>query len=208
VRTKRAQTPVAVKIAAALAVLVPLTLGIARHVDRVGNQHRLEKVASQIAGRPVEVRCPGVIASIGPDTNAGEVKVDADGVPDGKTTLRKGPCTELDALAEGRRRAQLACVLRSTSCGDDAILLAHSVDALAHESFHMKGVLHEGVTECFAMQTIAWTAMQLGTTEAEGRALARLHWETTYQRLPEEYQAPGCSDGGPFDLHPQDPRWP
>jgi hypothetical protein len=207
-RAARVRTPLWARVAAAVVVLVPCTLWVADWHDRRVNEHRLAAIASGIAGRDVDVKCPGWIASIGPDTVAGDVQIDAEGRPADETTLRKQPCAELDALAEGRRADQLACVERSTSCGDDAQWLADAVDTITHESFHLKGIANEAATECYAMQTMAGTATQLGATEAQGRALATLHYETSYPLMPDQYRSTACAGGGALDLHSRDPRFP
>jgi hypothetical protein len=208
VRATSTRTPVWVKaILVVLGVGLP-TVWLAALHNRVTNEHRLEAIASQIAGRSVEVHCPGFLRSIGPDTVGGSVQFDADGNPADDTRLRKGPCAELDAIAEGRRSDQLACAARSSSCGDDVQALAWAVGTLAHESYHLRGVLDEGVAECSSLQTLAWTAQRLGATPAQARGLAALHLETGFPRMPDRYQAPGCSDGGALDLRPGDPVWP
>ena len=207
-RTASTRTPVWVK-----AILVVVGVGLptwwlaALH-SRVTNEHRLEAIASQIAGRPVEVHCPGFLRAIGPDTVGGSVRFDADGTPADDTRLRKGPCAELDALAEGRRSTQLTCVARSTSCGDDAQAVAHAVDTLTHESFHLRGIQDEGVTECSSLQTMAWTAQRLGATREQARGLALLELETGYPSMPVQYHAKGCADGAALDMRPDDPAWP
>ena len=211
-RTRTPPVPAKVRAAAAAIVLVLGGWGFAEHRDRAGNQDRLAAIASQISGRQVSVHCPGVIARALTDdayeTESGKVQFDADGMPANETKLAKRTCSELDAIAEGRRAAQLACAGRSASCGDDVQLVAHSVDVIAHESYHLKGITSEGITECFSLQKLAWTAMQLGATEEQARGLARLQFETNYPYMPEQYRASGCSDGGALDLHPDDPRFP
>jgi hypothetical protein len=208
VRTASTRTPVWVK-----AILVVIGVGLPawwladRH-DRVTNEGRLAAIASDIAGRPVEVRCPGLLRKIGPDTVGGTVQFDADGNPADDTRLRKAACAELDALAEGRRAPQLACVARSSSCGDDVQAVARAVDTITHEAFHLRGVIDEGVTECSALQTMAWTAQRLGATREQGQGLALLQLETAYPQMPSQYQAPGCADGERLDMRPDDPVWP
>jgi len=204
------ETPVWVKAMVALVLVGGPGWWIATTHDRHVNQSRLARIASQIAGREVGVRCPGVLGRVGSnfDTAAGTVQFDADGNPADKTKLRQKPCAELDALAEGRRGEQLACVERSTSCGDDAQAVAHAVDTVTHESCHLAGVIDEAVTECFALQTMAWTAQQLGVTAAQARGLARLEWETTYTQLPDQYRTGDCADGRKLDRRPDDPSWP
>ena len=96
----------------------------------------------------------------------------------------------------------------ATSCGDDAQAVAHAVDTLTHESFHMRGIVDEGVTECSSLQTMAWTAQRLGVTPEEAQGLARLELETGYPLMPDQYHAQGCADGDRLDLRPGDPSWP
>jgi hypothetical protein len=209
-RTKRARTPLGIRIAAVAIVVIPLCWSAAGHIDRRGNEHRLAGIASQIAGHEVSVHCPGLIgrALKSYDQVAGDVQFDAEGTPARETHLRARPCAELDALAEGRRGKQLACIERSSSCGDDAQRVAWAVDAITHESFHMRGIADEAVTECYSMQTMGWTATQLGATPEQGRAMAALVYETGYRQMPDMYQSTDCADGGRLDLNPKDPRFP
>jgi hypothetical protein len=209
VRAASARTPVWVK-----AILVVLGVGIPawwladRH-DRIANQDRLAAIASEIAGRPVQVRCPGPLwRAIGYEIYEGTVRVDADGNPADDTRLSKGICAELDALAEGRRPAQLACAGRSSSCGDDVQAVANAVDTLTHEAIHLRGIYDEGLTECTSLQTMAGTAQRLGATPEQAQNLARLQFDTGLPLMPERYRAPGCADGEALDLRPDDPVWP
>ena len=209
-RSVRARMPVKAKVALAAALLfLPALWALDLH-DRRRLQHRLEPIASDIARRPVSVRCPGWwgrLLSPG-DTNAGVVALDESGGPVDHTDLRAATCAELDALVEGRRRDQLACAARSSSCGDDVQALAWAVGTLAHESFHLRGILDEGLTECYASQTLAATAQRLGATPAAAQNLAALHWETGLPQMPEQYHEAGCENGGTHDIRPDDPVWP
>ena len=82
--------------------------------DRVGNEQRLSAVASQIAGRGVEVALPGPAgAGVRRLTAEGWVEFDAEGKPADETKLQKTSCSELDALAEGRRAKELECTARA-----------------------------------------------------------------------------------------------
>jgi hypothetical protein len=208
-RAARVSTPLGIRVGAVVFVVAVCGWWLADWHDRTVNEHRLAAIASVIAGREVKVHCPGPLSRAFEYQPAeGTVQFDAEGRPADETQLRKHACAELDALAEGRRTAELACVERSTSCGDDAARLAFAVDTLAHESVHMSGNANEGETECRSMQLMAWTAMQLGTTEAQGRALAQLHFEVDYPLMGDTYHAAGCADGGALDMHPDDPRFP
>jgi hypothetical protein len=192
-KTARALTPLWVKLAlATLAVGAP-TWWLADRHDRLVNQGRLSEIASAIAGRPVHVHCPGPIGRLSKwDTVEGSVMFDADGNPADVAKLQPGPCAQLDALAEGRRTAELACVERSSTCGDDAQDVAQAVDVLSHESWHLHGIRSEAQTECRAIGTNAWTAQQLGATAEQGRALALLYRETGYELLPDLYRTLDC----------------
>jgi hypothetical protein len=200
--------PVWAKLAAIAVCLFPPAWWLADRHDRVANQDRLAAIASDVAGRPVTVRCPGPLRRIGPDTRAGSVSIDADGRSAGWTRLSTETCETLDALAEGRLAAELACAARSSSCGDDVLKVAWAVNTLTHEAFHMRGYHDEGVTECYSMQTMASTAQRLGATPEQARNLSVLFVQASPELKPVRYQAPGCADEGPLDLRPDDPLWP
>jgi len=210
-RTAAARMPVWAKAVPLAIVAVLATWWLADRHDRVTNEGRLAAIATDIARRPVAVRCPGPIGRImtPAETTAGAVYLDADGNLPNETKLRQPVCEELDALAEGRRDAQLACAARSTSCGDDVQSLAWAVNTLAHEAFHLRGILDEGLTECYAMQSLAQTAERLGAAPDQARGLAVLHWETSPAKKPVQYGVPpGCADGERHDLRKADPAWP
>jgi hypothetical protein len=194
VRT-RVATPTWVK-----ALLIVLGVGLPtwwladRH-DRIVNQDRLAAIAADIAGAHVKVRCPGPIARTlgGWDTVEGSVAFDAEGSPSDTTKLRKTTCSELDALAEGRRRRELDCVEHAPlACGERARRLARAVDTVTHEAFHLRGIADEAVTECRSLQSMHTTAQRLGATEAQGRALARLVFEADFPLMPARYRLGSC----------------
>src|SRR5215217_3410458 len=163
---------------------------LAQRHDRHGNEARLGDIATVIARRDVRVRCPGFVGRVlSWDTVEGSVQFDAAGRPGDEARLRAFACGELDALAEGRRAAALACAERGESCGDD---VARAVDVLAHESWHLSGVVDEGETECRAVRSLAWTARRLGATPAEGRALTARYLATGYPKLPDRYRSGTC----------------
>ena len=203
--------PVWAKAAVAAVLLIPAVTWLVDRQDRVSLQNRLAPIASEIAGRQVGVRCPGVFGRLlAPgDTAAGVVSVDAEGRVSDHTDLRTATCKELDALVDGGRERQLACAERSSSCGDDVQTLAWAIGTVAHESVHLRGILDEALTECYAMQYLAIAAQRLGATPQQARNLALLHWETSPGKKPDQYQVPaGCEDGGRFDARPADPVWP
>ena len=194
-RTVRPRAPAWVKLA-----LVAVFVGgpgwwLADRHDRVGNESRMSAIATAIAGREVRVRCPGVVGRVlSWDIVEGSVRFDASGKPADETRLREFTCAELDALAEGRRASALSCT--DAACAAAANDVALAVDVLAHESWHLAGVIDEAATECHAVETLAWTAERLGTTPEQGRELARRYLETGYPRLPQRYRG-ACAAAAP-----------
>jgi len=210
-RTARTRSmPVKVKAGLIVAALIlPVSWGVATY-HRITLQNKLSPIASEIAGRQVGVHCPGWLGRImaPADTTAGVVSVDADGRVADRTELRTRTCDELGAVLAGGRERELACAARSSSCGDDVQQMAWAINTLAHEAIHLRGILDEGVTECYAVQNFALTAQRLGVGPAQARNLAITHWETSREKLPDRYLAAGCENGGPLDLRPADPIWP
>jgi hypothetical protein len=185
-RAKAATTPLWVRaIVAAVLVGVPGWL-LLTHIDRAGNQKRLSAIASEIAGRPVKVHCPGVIARhlMTYDIYEGTVRFDANGRPSDKTDLRKRTCAELDALAEGRRRGVVS--------GAAGSALAMAVDTVTHESFHLRGIMDEADAECHSLKAMVGTAQKLGATPEQALALQALEYRENYPRFPDRYRTPPC----------------
>jgi hypothetical protein len=208
--TRAYPTPLWVKLAAAAALAGALGWWSLDWRDRRANEQRLGAIASQIAGRPVEVHCPGPISRlIGWDIVEGSVRFNADGTPHDETQIRETSCAELEALAEGRRAKELECIGRTNlACGRHGRETVMAVDVLAHESWHLHGVIDEAETECRSLQTMAWTAQQLGATPEQGRAMARAQYDGMYQEMPEQYRSGSCADGAALDLRPDDQWFP
>jgi hypothetical protein len=204
-------TPLWLKLSVSVLLLAVTAWWVLDRADRVGNERRLSAIASQIAGRPVKVHCPGPIGRVfgGGGVAEGWVKFDAAGRPASETMLRTTSCAELDALAEGRRAKELSCTERAgILCGRRGSELAMAVDVVTHESFHMRGIRDEAETECSSLQAMAATAQRLGTTAAQGEALARGEYAETYPLMGEVYRSGGCREGGGLDLRPDDSRFP
>ena len=92
-RTARARTPIWVKLAIAAVCVAGPAWWLAQRQDRMGNERRLRAVASAIAGRPVQVHCPGVYGRIFSwDIVEGSVRFDASGRPSDDTRLRELTC--------------------------------------------------------------------------------------------------------------------
>ncbi len=207
---KHPTTPIQVKLALVAVLLGVVAWWYTGWQDLRGNERRLSAIASQIAGREVRVQCPGPLGRLfGWDIVEGSVRFDADGTPHDETKIRKQSCAELDALAEGRRGQELACIGRTgIACGRHGRATVMAVDVLAHEAWHLRGVMDEAETECRSLQTMAWTAQQLGATAEQGHAMARAQYDGGYLDMPDRYRRADCVDGGPLDLRPDDPRFP
>src|SRR5215210_783309 len=180
-------TPLWLKLSMAAVLLAATAWWMVGRADRLGNQRRLSAVASQIAGRPVAVRCPGPLGRVlGKSTTEGWVRFDAAGRPADETRLQQASCSELDALAEGRREKELACTERAgILCGARGAELAMALDVVTHESFHLRGVRDEAQAECSALQAMGTTAQRLGATAQQGAALARAEYLEVYPRMGE-----------------------
>jgi uncharacterized protein YgbK (DUF1537 family) len=189
-------TPVWLKVTVSVALLAAAAWWVLDRSDRTGNERRLSDVASQIAGRAVEVHCPGPVARVlGGSTAEGWVEFDAAGQPADQTKLQKTSCAELDALAEGRRAKELECTARAgILCGRRGTEVAMAVDVVTHEAFHMSGIRDEAATECASLSRMATTAQQLGATPEQGAALARGQFAETYPLMGEVYRSPSCKE--------------
>jgi hypothetical protein len=166
------------------------------HEHRV-NESRLAEVASEIAGRDVEVHCPGVmkrLVEVSP--HSGSVFFDAQGRPADFTELNNETCSTLNRFAEGK------------TDGGDSLRVARALHVLAHESFHLAGVRGEAEADCFGLQRTAFVAQELGAQPAEAQRLARLALYDRARSAPAEYRSPACYDGGPLDLDPSISVWP
>ena len=164
------------------------------HHVHAADEHALAAVASEIAGRPVGVHCQGFFGSL-LDINdrTGEVQFPPDGRPQDHMFLTRDTCKALKRFRTGHRRLTLAA--------------AGAINTLTHEAFHLRGVRNESTTQCFAIQTDAWTLVRLGGTPEEGAAAASLLL-AQQPNLPSEYQSPECRAGGALDLHPGTPAFP
>jgi hypothetical protein len=79
---------------------------------------------------------------------------------------------------------------------------------LAHESWHLRGIVNEARTQCYAVQTTEAVARSLGVTAADAHAIA-LRVAADDWRAPEgEYHSAHCRPGGAYDLRPDTPGWP
>jgi hypothetical protein len=165
---------------------------------------RLSAAASAVAHHSVTVRCwseadwPRIKRVADAEGSAGAVVADLAGLAD--------PTAETIDLSPEGCRDLVAVVYQGSHTGARE---AFGVTLLAHEATHLReDAPSEAQTECYAIQRVVEAAPKLGLSANEARRLARTYWEDIYPENLPEYQSPECRNGGPFDLHPGDSRWP
>ena len=153
-------------------------------------ESRLAAVASGIAGREVEVHCPGAIerlTDISP--NAGSVHFGEDGQPGDSMELNAETCSALEDVN-----------------GDEA-KVSKALHVLVHESWHLAGIRDEAKADCYAFQRVEFAALQLGAAPIDAEALARRAYVDRQETAPGDYRSYECRDNGALDLSPS-PDWP
>jgi hypothetical protein len=202
----------------------PVTIGFARRRALVGYQRRLapgrlvfnknngsytntdySRIASKLAHKHVDAHCWsfGDWASLNAEVNAlyhhgteraaGFANIGADSIE-----LDPYTCTTL-ALLQARAL--------DNDYRQYALSFAESVDTLAHEATHARGIDNEAETECYAIQLVPQTSALLDLPPKIGRLFANAMWHA-YPHEPKGYATTRCRDGGPLDLHPRSPVWP
>lgn len=191
-----------------LVLLVPLMVVSAwQYTRREENENRLALVASAVAMRDVDVSCPGFwtrLVEITP--NAGWVDFDEHGRPDDETSLSASTCSSLERVWRGKQ-GSFACLLGG-GCDRKTLSAVGGIVTLAHESWHLRGVVNEARTQCYAVQTTYAVARRLGVASRDARIVAaRVALDDS--RQPQGlYHSPECRPGGKYDLNPGTPDWP
>jgi hypothetical protein len=176
---------------------------------REQTEHGLALVASQVAQREVGVSCPGFwtrLVEITP--NAGWVGFDESGRPDDKTQLSAQTCSSLERL---RRHGppEVDCLLdRSLACRRSTLEIVEGMVVLAHESWHLRGVLNEAQTQCYAVQTVELVARSFGFRPRDASLVATYVAIDDARAAVGDYHSPECRPGGAYDLHPETRVWP
>lgn len=182
-------------------------------------EQRLEPIASGIAGRSVQVDCQSFWGElIDVQSRDGEVYFDASGTPSDTLFLTRRTCKRLRQFEKTRSHRELDCLRTvdwttpdplpySSACYAQSADTIYAVLTLAHESYHTAGVRNESTTNCFAIQAMAWTAVQLHATTDEAESLARA-MEALEPGQPSDYASTECHAGLRLDLHPETPDFP
>ena len=173
------------------AVLLPATAwGWHERSLRLDVQDKASIAASQIAGRPVHVSCPGGLKrTFLREINHGSVRF-YDGKPVDETRLSGTACAGLRRLISNGPALGLAC-LQLDTCSKDDTQVALGVAVLTHESVHLRGVTDEAATECEAVRRSAGVARLLGASQHAAAYIADWQFSVAEDNLPQQYQSAG-----------------
>ena len=182
---------------------LPVIAGAAveSHVDP-----KFSRVASDIAGKNVEVRCWSRVdwTRLVREENVYTLHhidngtLGFAGINGARDNLSPEVCDSLDELAYDHLMSRAPGAVR---------LLAGAVVTLTHEPQHSKGIAVEAQAECYAIQLMTKTAEDLGATHSYALGLQRVYWAHYDEELP-AYRSPECRDGGKFDLRPRRKAFP
>jgi hypothetical protein len=198
----------ATRILVAVVALVALGFYVGPYRDRQHDEERLAKIASVIAGRDVTVSCPGTLATLTEvSAHDGSVVFNPDGTPTDEAKLSSRTCARLRTLMNGGASG-LDCLVSGAVCPKAVEDVAVAVNVLSHEAWHLAGERDESVAQCYALQSNGDTAIRLGATPAEARAIVDFVVRRVQPALPPEYKTDACRDGGPLDLAPARTGWP
>jgi hypothetical protein len=197
------------RLTLALIALAVLGAGFVVHHRKAELERHLGDVASKLGDRRVHVHCQGFTASlVDVSSEGGTVQFDASGAPADTTDLKRPICQALKRFPHDASGAAYGCVIRNGEClrriWEDVL----AVHTLAHEVWHLHGIVSEAQTECYALQTTAQAASLLGADSAAAQATASYALAQLYPAMPDEYRGTNCVDGGPLDLRADDPHWP
>jgi hypothetical protein len=176
--------------------------------ERQRDETALGRIASVIAGRGVTVECAGAFATLTDvSSRDGSVEFGPDGTPANEAKLSGATCARLRSFLAGDVPG-LECLAVEAHCSEEAERAAVAVNVLSHEAWHLRGVRNEAAAQCYALQTNADTALQLGASPDEAAAIASWVDRRVQPALPSEYRTSECRDGGPLDLQPERTAWP
>ena len=197
------------RILIAIALLV-LTVVLWEGHRELALDHKLSKVATKVAGRPVSVDCPGFLRSLlDISANGGSVRFDANGKPSSTTHLQTDVCGYLAAYSHTRKSSDFACVYSSVRCSEKVEHAVYAALVLSHEVQHLRGVSVESDAQCFGIQMLPQVAELLGSPPTEAQAVAKHYLAVQQPWMDQDYAlSANCVDGGSLDLHPESSNWP
>jgi hypothetical protein len=191
-------------------LLVPILVFSAwQMLRREQNENRLALVASEVAQREVDVGCPGFWTRLVEITPyAGWVDFDENGRPLDRTELSAQTCRSLERLWRAEEPPSFGCLLAAAACPKGTLEIVSGLVTLAHESWHLRGVVDEARTQCYAVQTVEFVARRFGIPIGGAGTVATYVALDDAQATPGEYHSPDCHPGGRLDLRPETAAWP
>lgn len=187
--------------AAVLAVIAGIAVLLDRgswddvsRADQRAAERRFSEEASLVAGKRVDVACDTSRRLVGTVQHADGVAV----VGGTQAYITPELCNALYRLA----------------FEDDVPSFsetARAIAVLSHEAWHLRGIRHEGVAECYAVQSGVGVGRRLGLDENDARRMMRSQLVANQQhgRSTYEYLVPrGCINRGRYDLDPAGDRFP
>jgi hypothetical protein len=155
----------------------------------------LSREASRIAGHPAHVQC---------DTSGKHVGIasDADGlaqVGGQQAWLTPAICYSLYQVIAGKPGADI-----SPQSGQ-------ALAVFAHESWHLHGEASEALANCYGYQSAVDAGIAFGLTRTSAWQLEREQLAdnaSDFQGAPAYLVPSGCHNGGQYDLHPANARFP
>jgi len=182
---------------------LPVVAGAAAesHVDP-----RFSRIASEFAGKDVEVRCWSRAdwTRLMREEQAYTMHHIDDGtlgfagINGTRDNLSPEVCDSLGELAYQRWMPTTPSA---------KLLLAGAIVTLSHEPQHSKGIAVEAQAECYAIQLMKDSAIRLGATPEYAATLQQAYWQHYDQELP-AYRSTACSNGGAYDLRRADQNFP
>jgi hypothetical protein len=154
---------------------------------------RFSEEASQIAQKPVAIRCDEGRDYVGAVQHADGVAV----VGGDLAILTPEVCNDLYRLAFAHQT--------------DGVRTGRALAVLAHEAWHLRGEADESTVECYALQSGVELGQHLGLSEGRARQLMRQQLVENALRGVDtlEYRlTPECRDGGQLDLDPAESSFP
>jgi hypothetical protein len=195
-----------VKAAAALLLVLALAgCGGSAPVAPEPPKTLLDAIASEIAERPVGVRCDGrELPDFGPNAAVHGVVWFRNGKPDDHTTISPTLCRELERVRAGLPAADAECLASwaGLGCGDRVARAALALATLAHEAWHLAGIQDEPTADCYAIQTVELVGLRLGLPPDQASGLAAFAKANHRVGQGATYASSQCSEGGALDLRP------
>ena len=139
--------------------------------------------------------------------NSGWVNFDEHGRPADRTQLSATTCRNLERLWRSDDPPPFSCLLADT-CPRSTFELVDGIVMLAHESWHLRGLVDEAQTQCYAVQSTERTSLLLGIGPKDAHLIAVSVAVRDAAAPRGDYHSSECRPGGRYDLAPQTSAWP